>query len=872
MKSTEDSNFFLYYSKVDTNSHDATTTSATSTTTTTTSTTSTTTTTTTTSTSSTTTTIAQSNPPTSSPATITTTTTTTTTTSSIPPTFLTSPTIQSLPPSTAPQITTTTRPNAVIIPPAASSTSTISHIDQSNLTQSSPSTSGGGGGGASTDDNSGNAIKIASTVGLFGLLVLVIAGVLYWKRLRHKNEGGDGKESAATAAVSVGGGSGGGNNNHGFSESGGPGAPEFYRDSTGSLKAGDRISQVQKQMPPVQTFMRSPRTSSDQNRQEGGGNKRQSEFSIMGSIKDDKPLVESQNNTPDQQQQQQIKSVSDSISVWNLIASYSPFSNAETKNNEQMSQEESFSESLQSAFSGIYGKYQHPEDDSQQQFKRHYDYSMQHTTSPIPPINSSGSVLGSGSGRGVPHRHSGIHSTMTSPAGMVESTIEMEDVGYEEERGARRPDNDKSELEESSVDLLSPSLGARLSVLKSGDDDDERVDYSGLVQSEESLDLLDGDIEVEGDFEVEGDVDETFPEPNTEEEDDDNTPLAIVRYSLSRNSSTVMAATAAAAMKPRADPLPKWLLDSPTASTIENIQEDHHEEQQDEIVEKNQGNVDQVQNESKRKVKKPGWLDEMSSDMPGWMAVTEDDASSVNSTQRSPLPPLVVAQDTSLQGEKDKEKDKETDNDNGEIPASPRSPPPPPPILALGTIVQQIPKPTETKEIAQKIKSQSQTSVEIQPSKPTQKLVPFTAATDKKASKTTHAYESNKEWFQPTHVSRELFFGTRSDEMSMGVGDLIHVDIVYEDGWGKAMNLSQGKKVGMVPLKFLKAVKGGIGPSKRIVRVIDDKEKEKEKETSSSKDNLVWVGALSPSDQRKSTDSTRSFSASANPRVDSLNQ
>ncbi|ORY43078.1 hypothetical protein BCR33DRAFT_766752 [Rhizoclosmatium globosum] len=166
------------------------------------------------------------------------------------------------------------------------------------------------------------------------------------------------------------------------------------------------------------------------------------------------------------------------------------------------------------------------------------------------------------------------------------------------------------------------------------------------------------------------------------------------------------------------------------------------------------------------------------------------------------------------------------------------------------------------------------------------KVIPFSPPTTtpgKRKEGTTKAFSpiTSKDWSQPTHVSREQFFGTRGDELSMGAGDLIHVDRQYEDGWCKAMNLSQGKKIGMVPIQYLKAVKGGIGPSKRVFRIVDEdegagtgavvnKESSSSASANASRDNLVWVGALG--DKRKSNDSTRSVaSRHYNPRVDSLN-
>ncbi|KAJ3084315.1 hypothetical protein HDU99_001948 [Rhizoclosmatium hyalinum] len=167
------------------------------------------------------------------------------------------------------------------------------------------------------------------------------------------------------------------------------------------------------------------------------------------------------------------------------------------------------------------------------------------------------------------------------------------------------------------------------------------------------------------------------------------------------------------------------------------------------------------------------------------------------------------------------------------------------------------------------------------------KVIPFSPPTTtpgKRKEGTTKAFSpiTSKDWSQPTHVSREQFFGTRGDELSMGAGDLIHVDRQYEDGWCKAMNLSQGKKIGMVPIQYLKAVKGGIGPSKRVFRIVDEdegagtgvvvnKESSSSASANASRDNLVWVGALG--DKRKNASNTngqgRSTRAAKSPRASS---
>ncbi|KAJ3410286.1 hypothetical protein HDV05_003968 [Chytridiales sp. JEL 0842] len=60
----------------------------------------------------------------------------------------------------------------------------------------------------------------------------------------------------------------------------------------------------------------------------------------------------------------------------------------------------------------------------------------------------------------------------------------------------------------------------------------------------------------------------------------------------------------------------------------------------------------------------------------------------------------------------------------------------------------------------------------------------------------------------PTHLTIHPFTVTHADELPITNGDLIHVSEVFADGWGKGVNLSKGKRVGMVPMGCLKEVRG----------------------------------------------------------------
>ncbi|KAI9352140.1 hypothetical protein BDR26DRAFT_850415 [Obelidium mucronatum] len=705
-------------------------------------------------------------------------------------------------------------------------------------------------------NDNGNTIKIASAVGLFGVLVLGVAGALYWRRLRQ-GDADNSVEKNDTAGISGGGGQK--SDSNGYPLCGGPNsaggvilintecsegkseisgiAPEFYRDSTGSLKAGERVSHANKQLPPIHTFASASRYANDKPQEASPPTLRpdvnQSKFSLIGGLKDFASLMTSKSlaegkrsaadNTattesdlpfgvaPGAENQQKayngprkskVNSVSDTISIWNLITSYAMFGSKDNhtasslatdgergpshqpQHSKQKNQgksnlnEESFSESLQSAFSGIYGKYQDEKTAGGatsariSQINSQYDYSMQHTTSPLQPQRDS--KVYRPQLRGIP---TAVQSQAES------STIEMEDVlqQHEYESGSESEIIEEAvdTEEESSIDLMSP-LSERLGSLEN--------QLEG--QSEESLDLGSGEFEEDG--------------AQLENE------------------------KAAPPLQPKMPAIPGWMRDSTTASTQNQAQEKEKEE------------VEEIKPKKKRE---PGWLAEMSSEMPGWMAF-EDEASIA-----SPKP-LIAA--------------------NEEIPPSPTLPPPPPPVLSLDTIIQQKEALKKQDDI-----SKGKTPTNEAP-KLAHKVLPFTAVSDKGPSKTTKTFETSKEWYQPTHVSRELFFGTRSDEMNMGAGDLIHVDTVYDDGWCRATNLSQGKKVGVVPMRYLKAVKGGIGPSRRIVRLVEDidtgSSDNQKSDDGISKDNLVWVGALNSNDKRKSTDSMRSIitTSGKNPRVDSL--
>jgi cbb3-type cytochrome oxidase subunit 3 len=60
----------------------------------------------------------------------------------------------------------------------------------------------------------------------------------------------------------------------------------------------------------------------------------------------------------------------------------------------------------------------------------------------------------------------------------------------------------------------------------------------------------------------------------------------------------------------------------------------------------------------------------------------------------------------------------------------------------------------------------------------------------------------------PTHIALHTFHpGRKSDEIPITTGDLIHLLEKYQDGWGRGINLSKGKKEGMFPLSCLKMMK-----------------------------------------------------------------
>ncbi|KAI8842459.1 hypothetical protein BJ741DRAFT_593219 [Chytriomyces cf. hyalinus JEL632] len=185
--------------------------------------------------------------------------------------------------------------------------------------------------------------------------------------------------------------------------------------------------------------------------------------------------------------------------------------------------------------------------------------------------------------------------------------------------------------------------------------------------------------------------------------------------------------------------------------------------------------------------------------------------------------------------------------------------------------------------------------IETVPSKPQSVQQPPKSA---KSAKNVQAFTGKTEGMhssQPTHVATEMFFPLRGDEVGLAVGDLLHVMHVHADGWGRAVNLSQGKKQGFVPMSYLRGVKGRIGASKRIVRVVHEEVGDSEplrksnvkrddadevedavkpRPSQTAANNLVWVGALSPSDKRTSLDSIRSNASGRGrltTRVESLN-
>ncbi|KAJ3138468.1 hypothetical protein HK100_012672 [Physocladia obscura] len=120
---------------------------------------------------------------------------------------------------------------------------------------------------------------------------------------------------------------------------------------------------------------------------------------------------------------------------------------------------------------------------------------------------------------------------------------------------------------------------------------------------------------------------------------------------------------------------------------------------------------------------------------------------------------------------------------------------------------------------------------------------------------TTHAFigggGGQNQQVAATHISTGQFFARRSDEMGIGAGDLIAVVEGYTDGWVRAMNLSQGRKMGVVPGGVLRAIYNRIGPSKRAVRVIvgdgDDLGVCKEENGNSGTKIETWNGSSSSS-------------------------
>lgn len=62
------------------------------------------------------------------------------------------------------------------------------------------------------------------------------------------------------------------------------------------------------------------------------------------------------------------------------------------------------------------------------------------------------------------------------------------------------------------------------------------------------------------------------------------------------------------------------------------------------------------------------------------------------------------------------------------------------------------------------------------------------------------------EWAPPapkSHVVKEAYVPSRPDEIQLLPGDIIGIEKVYEDGWARGQNISQGRKRCMLPLSVL---------------------------------------------------------------------
>lgn len=66
-----------------------------------------------------------------------------------------------------------------------------------------------------------------------------------------------------------------------------------------------------------------------------------------------------------------------------------------------------------------------------------------------------------------------------------------------------------------------------------------------------------------------------------------------------------------------------------------------------------------------------------------------------------------------------------------------------------------------------------------------------------------------------SHVVKKTYQPRRPDEMHLQVGDVIGIEKVYDDGWARVQNISQGRKRCMVPLKLLTYIR--TGPSQNVM-------------------------------------------------------
>jgi hypothetical protein len=66
-----------------------------------------------------------------------------------------------------------------------------------------------------------------------------------------------------------------------------------------------------------------------------------------------------------------------------------------------------------------------------------------------------------------------------------------------------------------------------------------------------------------------------------------------------------------------------------------------------------------------------------------------------------------------------------------------------------------------------------------------------------------------------SHIVSKAYTPTCPDEMTLLTGDIIGIETVYDDGWARAQNISQGGKRCMVPMNFLSFIK--TGPSQNVV-------------------------------------------------------